>query len=493
MDVRITTLVGSAAIFLFTAPLVPAQEGAPVPPPTDRAIALAVEKRILLSDQVRSKRLRAEVVDGVVTLAGRVETLFASRRASDIAGEVIGVRSIVNQILVHPAQVSGDRLAANVRDALRAHHAIEAEQVEVVVEDGTVKLSGEVESVGEKTIAEAAVAELAGVREIDNDIEVRFTEERSDAELQEEIDGLLAHSALLDEAKIEVAVDRGVARLEGRVGNLARKRKAIELASIAGIQSVEDADLRIEWRESDGMQRQRRFERLTDETIREAVESGVLRHPLLAGVVDDLDIQVDRGKVTLNGTVHRAALREEVARVARESIGVQGVRNRLRVAWPDEEPSDEEIVETLRKALARDAWLAHAEIIPRSRNAHARLYGVVDTEFEKRRASYMAGMQPGVVHVANYLAVMGEWEPQPDEQIRENLVERLALLESDPHVQVEVVVKDSVPVFTGHVATWFQWQHLLTMAEEVGARRPHLDVSIHYRPTGAGAGLYVPE
>ena len=241
------------------------------------------------------------------------------------------------------------------------------------------------------------------------------------------------------------------------------------------------------------MQRQRRFERLTDDTIREAIESGISRHPLLTGVVDDLDVQVDRGRVTLAGTVHRAALKDEAAQVARASIGVQGVTNRLRVAWPEETPSDAEITETLQRAFDRDAYLGHAEIIPRSRNAHARLYGVVDTDFEKRRAGSIAGMQPGIVHVANYLAVLGEWEPKPDEQIREELLDRLALLESDPHVRVEVAVKDGVPIFTGHVATWFQWQHLLTMSEEVGARRPHVDVSIHYRPTGSGTRLYVPE
>jgi len=462
-------------------------------PVSDKTIALAVEARILRSDEVRSKKVRAEVSKGVVTLAGRVDNLHASRQAARIAGEVRGVKAVLNQIIVETNSVPDGKLSTLVKDKLAAQGTLPASSIRVKASQGEVTLSGEVTTLAEKQLAAATTASVQGVTAIQNELQLAATEGLSDEELQTDISALLDHAALLDESTIQTTVESGVATLKGEVATLAQKLKAIHLASIAGIREVRHGGLRVEWKQSDGMQRRRRFEALTEKSLRESIQLAMKHHPLLVAATDGIEVEVRRADVTLSGTVSRIPLKQAAAEVARSTMGVQSVTNRIRVDWPEEAPSDEAITEAVSEAIERDAYLGFAEIIPRTRNAHVHLYGLVDTEFEKRRAGRIAGTQPGVVHVANYLSVVGEWDPKPDSEIEKAIRDRIKLMETDPLVQVTVDVANGVPVFRGHVATWFQWQGLLDIARQAGARRPHIEVDIHYQPTDEGTPLYVPE
>ncbi len=458
----------------------------------DKSIALAIENRILRSDEVRSQALRAEVEEGIVKLTGRIDNLFASRQAVRIAAEVRGVKSIINQIIIDVPPIADDQLSERIVDTLKTNGTVDSGAIKVTATDGTVTLSGIVESLAEKQLAEYSVTAVEGVRAVQNDLDVVSSETRTDEELQAEISSLIDYSAILDESKIDVSVTGGAAELKGQVGNLAQKTRATELASISGIVDVSDGGLRVEWKLGDGMQRRHRFETLTDDKISSAILLAMKNHPLLVSAAEKIDISVNSARVTLKGEVGRVVAKEAANEIARQTIGVQGVTNRIRVVWPDDPPDDVKLTEMTARAMDRDGYLTFSEIIPRTRNAHVHLYGMVDTEFEKTRAEFIAGSQPGVVHVANFLTVLGEWDSQPDAEIEESIRELVALLATDPHVDVKIDVKGGVPILSGHVATWFQWQGLADICQKAGGRRPHIDVDIHYRPNQGSPDLYVP-
>ena len=122
----------------------------------------------------------------------------------------------------------------------------------------------------------------------------------------------------------------------------------------------------------------------------------------------DPEIHVDHGVVTLTGEVSHLTAKKAAERDARQTIGVRRVKNNLRTCWPDQPPSDEQIADFTRQVLARDPYVEKHNIVVECENAHASLYGFVDTEFEKEHAVWTASCQKGVVHVNDYLAVPQE-------------------------------------------------------------------------------------
>lgn len=460
---------------------------------SDEALMLAIENRVLRSAEVKSDDIKANVEDGIVTLSGKVDSLAASRRAVELAEHVAGVKSIVNQIVVEAGDMKDKQITNTALRQFTTDDAFDASEIKVEVEGGEATLNGQVDSLAEKRLVENKIASLKGVRSIENNLELSQRKKRSDAELQEIIDGLLGNSAALDISEITAKVKDSTVTLNGAVNSLAHKRIAVDLVSIEGITEVNHNGLKVEWAESDGMERKKRYEELSDDSIKSAINMSMENNPLLVAVADQIDVSVKNAEVTLSGKVSRVAAKETASEAAKNTIGVQGVTNDIKVEWSENPPTDEEITKNTRKAIAEDAYLGYGEIIVRTRDAHVHLYGAVDSEFEKRRAGYIAGMQPGVVHVANTIAVTNEWKPKSDKEIQEAIMSDLKLMESDPMVQVRLNVKDGVPVFTGHVGTWFQWQSLLRLAADAGARRPHIDVNVHYRPSGASDSLYVPE
>lgn len=460
--------------------------------PSGNEIIDAIETRLALSSEVRSSAIRASSDDGAVTLSGRVDNLLASHSAVDIASSVRGVRTIDNQILVTPEKVSDEQIQSSIKEATENAFGAVVRRINVNSVNGEVTLNGEVPGLATKTYIAVEAASVGGVRKIINDLSLASKAGRSDEELEAEINGRLNSLAELDDRKITAAVTNAKASLSGTVATLAEKRRAIELTSINGVAEISSADLLIDWNLKDGMNREKRYSELSDEKIETAIRLAISHHPLLVSTNDMIEVAASGGKVTLTGSISRISMKDAVERAARNTIGVQGVRNRINVEWPEDPPADDEVTQSALKALFRDAYLSHAEVIPRTRNAHVHLYGSVDTEFEKRRAGYIVGAQPGVVHVANFLTVLGTWDEKSDDQIQENIERELAIMGSTPHVSVTVTVKGGVPVFSGHVATWFQWQSLLRIAEKAGARKPHNNVTIHFKPTGTGPGLYVP-
>ncbi|MDF1755788.1 MAG: BON domain-containing protein [Verrucomicrobiales bacterium] len=459
------------------------------------SIALAIENRILRSTAIRSKDVKAAFQDGVVTLSGSVDNLEASHHAVEAAQTVRGVESVVNQIQVEAPEVKNDILLNNINEALKWNLAAENWNITPTVENGKVTLNGMVDSYAEKRIVESSVSSLLGVVAVDNQLKVELKEKRSAAEIKSEVEALLAATATLDSSELKVSVDDTKVILSGKVSNLKERHRAVECAQIAGVTEVDAKGLEIDWESGDGMQRRDTERHLTDESISEAISRALNYHPLTVNEGEQIAVNSTKGKVTLLGDVSRLAVKNTAEMIARDTIGVNEIDNRIRVVWTstDDRPADVEISEDISAAVARDAYLQSADIIPQTKSAHAHLYGMVDSEFEKQRAGKIAANQKGVVHVANYLTVSKRWEPKSDEAILEAINTELELINTSPTVEVKVTVQNGVPILSGKVDTWFQWQSLNEIAVNAGGRNIHNDVKINLVAFGGQSSLYVPD
>jgi osmotically-inducible protein OsmY len=465
-----------------------------LPELSDRVIQLAVEDELLRSAAVDGHLIDVDVADGVVTLSGRLNNILAEQIAVGLAERIRGVESVVDEIEIVADRRDNAELKKDVLAAFQADPSTRELAVNVAVTDGTVTLSGTVPSYGLKMLAGEVAMGIKGVTELKNDLIVDSKQRQNDADLQKEIRELYRFAALLDDVHLEVDVKDAVVVLNGTVTSSFQKSYAEDLAWRAGAKDVDVRGVDVNWRHTNPLLRSQRYENATDDEIRAAVQRAFQHDPRVLSF--KLEIQVDHGVVTLTGEVSHLTAKGAAERDARQTIGVRRVKNNLRTRWPDKPPTDEQIADFTRQALARDPYVEKHNIVVECENAHASLYGYVDTEFEKEHAVWTASCQKGVVHVNDYLAVRKNWMPKSDAAIQADLNDKLAYAFVDPDNRVTAKVVDGVAILQGTVDTWFMWQTAMDQAIAAGARRPHNLIEVRYGlPSGPhyyGPHVYVP-
>jgi hyperosmotically inducible protein len=233
--------------------------------------ALAVDKS--LSDSSISVQ---SVHEGTVLLAGRAATMEDHLRAMSIARGVPGVRGVSSEIQ-SPDRVADDEIrreessggarrsetgmasqaasdawiTSAVKLRLLADSDTPALDVNVDTDDGIVTLFGIVPSEKSKSAAEVDAHKVSGVKKVRNELEVvqRAAQQRVEArddDLTRKIDAAIDSRPELKQAKIDVQVKNGVARLTGSVADPDLGLQAAMTArSVSGVRSVVN-DLRIE-------------------------------------------------------------------------------------------------------------------------------------------------------------------------------------------------------------------------------------------------------
>jgi len=178
--------------------------------------------------------------------------------------------------------------------------------------------------------------------------------------------------------------------------------------------------------------------------------------------------------------------------LASDIVGVQRVVNEIEVQYVDKEVSDMEIIHETQAAILRSAHLDRRNIRVHCQRAHVSLYGIVESDLEKRVAQWIADGVTGVVHVNNSLAVEQEWEEKSDEAIKSDLERKLRFSLLDKSDKIDVTVEKGTVILRGEVATWRQWQMVMDLALEAGARHPHNLLNVRYHPPHGASRLFVP-
>jgi osmotically-inducible protein OsmY len=191
---------------------------------------------------LKASEIGVSVKDGVVTLSGHVDSYSKKLVAENAAKKIKGVKAIAEdiQIGVSPAYRKTDTdIATAVLNALKWHAAVQEEKVKIKVEDGYVKLEGEVEWEYQRNYAKSAIEHLEGVRSVLNFITVK--PKVSPSEIQRKISAAFQRSASLDADKIAAEVIGSKVILRGFVRSYAEKEDAANAAwSAPGITDVEN-------------------------------------------------------------------------------------------------------------------------------------------------------------------------------------------------------------------------------------------------------------
>ena len=167
---------------------------------------------------LRNDDVGIAVRDGVVTLAGFVDSYADKWKAERVASRVKGVKAV---------------------NALEWNILVPHDRIKVKVEKGWVTLEGDVEWYYQKEEAERAVRSLTGVKGVSNLIMVRAQPAPSD--VKRKIREALQRGAQFDADRITVETQGGRVILRGTVRSYAEMRDAERAARNApGVTDVEN-------------------------------------------------------------------------------------------------------------------------------------------------------------------------------------------------------------------------------------------------------------
>jgi len=445
----------------------------------DEDITVAVKNELKYDDGVQAHLIDVETHDGIVTLSGSVANILAKDRAEKLVGAIKGVKSIVNNIEVKSVNRTDEQIQRDVENALLRNPVTETYEVEVEVEDNKVILTGEVGSRAEKTLTEKVAKGIKGIQKFENNIDVEYEGDRTDSEITEEIKRKLESSVWIDDALIEVNTLNGRVTLSGTVGSALEKSRVYNAAWVAGVKSVNDDNLEIEWWAHDNMRRQSKYAEKTDKEVKKAVKDAFIWDPRIVSF--GIEVEADNGEVILKGVVDNYEAKRVAEEDAKNTIGVVDVENHLKVR-PTIVITDEEITQKIKNALLVDPVLEQFDFNVNTINNKVYLYGRVNSLYEKNRAEDVASRQIGVVDVENKVRVDYDWERKADAAIKNDVEDQLFWSFAVDDDEIEVEVDNGIVILGGKVDTKREENLAVKNAFDGGAKkvRNNLDVKYDY-------------
>lgn len=209
---------------------------------TDMEIQKDVIDQLKWEPFLNASQIGVAVKNGIVTLSGQVDTYSKKVLAEKTVKKVLGVKAIAEDIQVglSPAYKKSDtEIAEAVVNALRWHTMIPEDKIKVSVEDGNVKLEGDVEWEYQRNQAKTTIENLAGVRFVTNLIAVK--PKITPYELQQKITSAFQRSANIDASKVSTEVLGSRVILRGKVRSFAEKEDAENAVWAApGVVTVEN-------------------------------------------------------------------------------------------------------------------------------------------------------------------------------------------------------------------------------------------------------------
>jgi osmotically-inducible protein OsmY len=206
------------------------------------------------------------------------------------------------------------RLQHDVIEELKFDPQVQVNEIGVIATDGVVTLTGWVDSYLKKWRAEQTVHRVRGVRAIANDIEVRLSSERTDADIAAAAVRALEWNAALPPDRIKVTVSKGWVTLEGDVEWQYQKEEAERavrrLWGVRGVSNLVTVK-----------------PRATPTDLKKKIEEGLVRSAQLDA--QGITVEIKGSTAILKGSVRSWAERQEAQRIAWLAPGIANVENKI--------------------------------------------------------------------------------------------------------------------------------------------------------------------
>lgn len=201
-----------------------------------------VQNAIRWEPSMHAAEIGVSAKDGVVTLSGSVDHYYKKVNAERAAKEVLGVKAIAEEITVNYGsdfKKTDSEIATNIMSTWKTNWLVPSDGIKVKVEDGWVKLDGEVHYKFQEEAAKKSIEHLPGVRGVTN--MVKIESKSKDVLERVAVQDALRRNWSINSKDIKVEVDQNKVKLTGKVNSLYQKDEATRLAwNAPGVWSVEN-------------------------------------------------------------------------------------------------------------------------------------------------------------------------------------------------------------------------------------------------------------
>jgi len=228
-----------------------------------------------------------------------------------------------------PAQASkmDDRIESSAKKSYVFRTYLKNDDIRIQSKDGAVILTGTVSEESHKSLARDTVADLPGVKTVDNRLEVKgeHPAENSDAWLTMKVKTMLLFHRNVS-AMTEVSAKDGTVTLQGKATSQAEKDLTTEYAKdVEGVKDVKN-----EMVVSVPSKKTRTVgDKIDDASITAQVKMTLLAHRSTSAL--KTSVTTRKGVVTLSGKASNAAEKDLATKFASNVNGVKDVKNRMTV------------------------------------------------------------------------------------------------------------------------------------------------------------------
>ncbi len=219
------------------------------------------------------------------------------------------------------------RIESNAKKSYVFNTYLKDDAIQVHSQDGVVTLTGTVSEESHLLLAADTVADLPGVKSVDNRLEVKdgIPEKNSDNWIRVRVKAMLRLHRNLDADNIVVEVIDGRVTLRGEVGSQAEKGLITEyVKDVDGVKNVNN-DMTVPHSYNKKHRTVGQF--IDDSSIKSQIKLSLLFHR--GTNTFRTDISVRRGVVTVTGKARNAAEKELVTRRIEDIRGVKKIYNHM--------------------------------------------------------------------------------------------------------------------------------------------------------------------
>jgi osmotically-inducible protein OsmY len=217
--------------------------------------------------------------------------------------------------------VTADRMKEHIYRHIKWDNRLKGSQINIDYIGRTAVLSGTVPSLIAHEAAQRDAQNIPGVESVDNRLEVKFNHDhpnKTDQELEKDIQSILSCTADIDTRHIKVSVVDGIVTLKGTIDAYWKKDRMEDLASsVEGILEIKN-EVRV-----------LPVDRAPDISIKKDILLALERMEVKG--LEKLNLEVKGGVVRISGSVPTWDTAFDVEDTARFTAGVKDVKNKLTV------------------------------------------------------------------------------------------------------------------------------------------------------------------
>ena len=185
---------------------------------TDSQLQIDVIEELKWEPSVHANEIGVEVKDGMVTLSGEVHNFAEKWNAEHAAQRVSGVSALAVDLKIKSPGLAGRTdadIARSAEQVLGWSTSVPDGAIKVMVENGYLTLTGEVNWQHQRLAAAASVRFLMGVTGVSDQIAIKPS--LSLSAVKADVETALKRTAIADAKKVHVSIDGPDITLTGKV------------------------------------------------------------------------------------------------------------------------------------------------------------------------------------------------------------------------------------------------------------------------------------